>query len=69
MLSDNFRIYKNTSFCFLIIPDARKMSELLGRVFFFFCIFLKLGHLARLFGRAGWIFPNKDITVVSWQHQ
>lgn len=36
MLSDNFRIYKNTSFCFLIIPDARKMSELLGRVFFFF---------------------------------
>lgn len=41
ILSDNFKIYKNdknASFCFHIIPYARKISDFLVGFFFFFCI-------------------------------
>lgn len=55
--------------------SAFSLFHMLGkyqRVFFlgFFPLsFNKLGHLTGNFGHAGWIFPNKDITVVSWQYQ
>lgn len=61
--------YPKMHLCFLIIPHARKISEGFFFLGFFPLSFNKLGHLTRNFGHAGWIFPNKDITVVSWQYQ